>query len=145
MRTLGVDFGERWIGLAVTDVLGIIASPLPSLRVNRLEEAVSGTAKIAREYEVALVVVGHARDLSGKRGGKAKECEAFAAALEVMGLKVALWDERLSTAQAERSLLASDLSHRKRKQRIDSVAAQIILQSYLSAHNGTNSFRSTNL
>jgi putative Holliday junction resolvase len=134
MRCLGVDFGERWIGLAVCDELGMIASPLPSLRVKSVAEAVAKTLAVAQEHGVELVVVGHARDMSGKRGKKAKECEAFAEALGAEELTVKLWDERLSTAQAERHLLAADLSHKKRKKKLDSVAAQIILQSYLDAY-----------
>ncbi|MHC4885108.1 MAG: Holliday junction resolvase RuvX [Planctomycetota bacterium] len=135
MRVLGIDYGERWIGLAITDELGMIASPLESLRVKAMEEAVAGVVAAAKEHNAQKLVVGHARDLSGKRGTKAKECEAFAEALTTEGLSVVLWDERLSTVQAERHLLASELSHRKRKKKLDSVAAQIILQSWLSANS----------
>ena len=75
MKYLGVDFGERWVGLAYSDPMGMFASPGESLRVKSLEEAVTRTAAAAREAEAEKVIVGHARDLSGKRGTKAQKGE----------------------------------------------------------------------
>ncbi|MBN1257793.1 MAG: Holliday junction resolvase RuvX [Planctomycetes bacterium] len=133
MRYLGVDFGEKRVGLAITDQEGMIASPLTILKVKSPEDALRQVLATIREYKVDLVVLGYARRMDGRVGAKARECETFAKSLRGEGLLVELWDERLSSVQAERSLREADLSHHKRKQHLDAVAAQMILQSYLQA------------
>ena len=133
MRYLGIDFGEKRVGMAITDQEGLIASPLTILQVKSTADALMQVLATIREYKVDVVVLGHARRMDGRIGAKAKDCESFAESLRAEGLTVELWDERLSSVQAERSLREADLSSRKRKQHLDAVAAQMILQSYLQA------------
>jgi putative Holliday junction resolvase len=129
---LGVDFGTRRIGLAVSDALGITAQGLETLERTNDEEDISRIADIVREREVGEIVVGRPVRLNGTRGDAVRECEAFADRLAgEFGFPVHMWDERLSTAQAERAMIEADLSRRKRKKARDRAAAQLILQSYL--------------
>ncbi len=136
MRVLGVDYGEKRVGLAVSDPEGRIASPLRTLRVRSDEDACAQVAAAAREQGCGRVVVGLARTLRGRMGAKARACEAFADKLRAQGLTVDLFDERLTTVAAERSLQDQGLSRGKRADRVDAVAAQMILQAYLSAQRG---------
>ncbi|MFH0910068.1 MAG: Holliday junction resolvase RuvX [Planctomycetota bacterium] len=133
MRHLGVDFGEKRVGLALSDERGVIASPLETLPVASAGEACERVAEVAREEGAETVVVGLARRLNGRKGPQARACEAFAEALRAKGLAVELWDERLSSVSAKNCLRASGLSRGRRRRKIDAVAAQIILQGYLSA------------
>lgn len=135
MRILGVDLGTVRVGLAVSDDLGLIASPLRTTTVADADQAVETVLAAVRETGAQKVVLGHARRLNGRRGQKARECEAFAEALTGRGLAVVLWDERLSTVEAERHLQAAGLSARQRRERRDAVAAQRILQSFLAAQS----------
>lgn len=130
---LGIDPGERHLGLALSDPMGMIASPLQSVRVRTPEAMFEVIVETVRQTGAQTVVVGFPRNMDGRLGAKARESEHLAAKLREEGLTVVLWDERLTTAQAERQLLGAGFSHRKRKQRIDSMAAQIMLQSFLDA------------
>ncbi len=132
MRVLGLDPGEKRIGLALSDPLKISATPYAVLARGRLEEDLEVVAGIVGAHEVDEVVVGHPISLDGLAHAAAQAAEAFARALqERLDVPVVLWDERLSTAQAERALLEGDVSRKSRRQTIDKVAAAIILQSYL--------------
>jgi putative Holliday junction resolvase len=133
MKFLGVDLGTRRVGLAISDELGMIASPLKIIQVSSMEEAVEKVCAAADENDVKNIVVGHARNMDGKKGFKAKECEKFASLLQENKFTVKLWDERLSTVEAERHLIAADVSRKKRKEKLDAVAAQVILQNFLQA------------
>jgi putative Holliday junction resolvase len=129
---LGIDFGSRRIGLAVSDALGITAQGLETLDRDVVEDEIAYITEIVKERNVGEIVVGKPLNLDGSAGDAAAECEEFAKRLErELGLPVRLWDERLSTAQAERAMLEADLSRRKRKKARDRAAAQLILQSYL--------------
>lgn len=134
---LGVDLGARRVGVAMSDPSGTYALPLQTIEVRSSEEARDRVLESARERSARTIVLGHARDMSGRVGAKARECEAFAEALRTAGLHVVLWDERLSSVQAERNLRQAAFDRRARKERVDRVAAQIILQSYLDAHPPT--------
>ena len=133
-RTLALDVGEVRVGVAVSDELGAIASPLTMVRRGKsdLDELI----QLTREWSPTTVVVGLPTGLSGREGPQAAIVRAFAAKLAArLGETppIVFWDERLTTAIAERSLIASGTSRAKRKQRIDAVAAAVLLQSYLDA------------
>ena len=114
MRILGVDWGERRIGLAVSDPSGVIASPLPTLVVSGREEAIAGVAKAALEHEAERIVVGLPLLMSGEQGRAAEAALRFAKSLgERTGLAVETYDERLTSALGER-LLRESGTRRKR-------------------------------
>lgn len=129
-RTLGVDLGDRWIGLALGDPTGTYARPLEV--VARGDLFWKAIERLVAEEDVDRVVLGLPLNMDGSTGPRAKEALAFKAEIEKRsGLPVDTWDERLTTVQAEAALRSSGLSGRERAQRVDKVAAQIILQSYL--------------
>ncbi len=130
-RVLAIDFGTRRLGLAVSDLLGITTLALSSLkRVNRNEDF-RRLRKVCREHEVEEIVVGHPIRLSGEEGESARQAAAFARRLHrELGLPVALEDERLTTVEA-REILSQSAVSRKRRQTVDSVAANLILRAYL--------------
>ncbi len=133
MRILGVDFGEKRIGLALSDPMGNFAQPLEAVVVEGdLAEAAEKIGALAREYEAGEIVLGLPRNMDDTLGKKAEQALAFRDVLvEKTGLPVITWDERLSTRQAERHLRETGWSRRRRMKRVDMVAAQIILQGYL--------------
>lgn len=134
MRILGVDYGTKRIGLALSDPLGIFAQPLEALQVTDLPSAADEITRIAKERDVDTIVIGLPRNMDGTLGEKAQEALAFLdMLLERTHLIVVPWDERLSTAFAERALRESNMSRKKRKKRVDMVAAQVILQGYLDS------------
>jgi putative Holliday junction resolvase len=131
---LGVDFGTVRVGLAVCDSERLIASPLAVY--GRRDPAADAAyfRDLVKAEEIAGLVVGLPVHMSGDEGGKAKEARAFGDWLAQMtGLPVAYWDERYTTADAEGHLLDAGLTKKKRKARLDKVAAQIILESFLDA------------
>ena len=135
MTVLGIDYGDRRIGLAISDSTGLIASGLATLE--RRGPSVDVTDEIRRvcdEHGVERIVVGLPINMDGSRGPRAELSLVFAEGLRrALGIDVATWDERLTTRQAERAMLQADLSRKKRKKRRDRVAAQLLLQSYLDA------------
>jgi len=131
-RILGIDPGTVRLGLALSDPGGRIAAPLATLVVDGGE--VEEIATLVLEHEVETVVVGHPRKLDGTRGDAALAAEALAEQIGARtGLPVDLWDERLTSVQAERGLIAQGAKRRARREGTDRVAAAIILQSYLDA------------
>lgn len=133
-RLLGVDFGTVRVGLAVSDPERKIAFPLATYQRRRRELDAAYFQELARDEQVTALVVGLPVHMSGQEGQKAAEARAFGTWLaELIGLPVFYWDERYSTAQAEGYLLSAGLTNKKRKERRDRVAAQILLQSYLDA------------
>lgn len=134
MRVLGLDVGERRIGIALSDSLGITAQRLPVLERRSAADDLTALKALVTAHDVRLIVMGLPLTMQGDRGPSAKRVEAFAQRLQrVAHVPVQLLDERLTTKQGERILLAMDVSRRKRKQRIDTIAAQLILQQYLDA------------
>jgi putative Holliday junction resolvase len=133
MRILGVDYGEKRIGLAVSDPLGIFAQPLEAVQVeDDFPAAAERIAQVAREYDAAEIVLGLPKNMNNTLGPKAEEALLFKELLlEKTGLPVTTWDERLTTRLAERHLRQTGWSRQRRKKRVDMVAAQIILQGYL--------------
>lgn len=133
-RLLGVDLGEKRVGLAVSDTGGILATPLRVLHVTSPNDAVRQVVEACAEVGAEGVVLGLPRNMDGTEGPKARESRAFAERLGVAAaLTVTLWDERLTTSLVERVLLDSDVSRRRRREVVDKLAAQAILQSYLDA------------
>jgi putative Holliday junction resolvase len=143
MRYLGIDPGRKRVGLAISDPGEMLATPLAVVARRSLEQVVGEIAATCRREAVGALVVGLPLNMDGSRGRAAEEAARLAAlAAEATGLSVELWDERLSSVTAERTMLESDMSRAKRRRRIDKVAAQIILQSFLDARRGGHS-RST--
>jgi putative holliday junction resolvase len=133
-RLLGFDFGTVRVGLAVSDPERKIAVPLATYQRRRRELDAAYFRQLARDEQVTALVVGLPVHMSGQEGQKAAEARAFGTWLaELTGLPVFYWDERYSTAQAEGYLLSAGLTNKKRKERRDRVAAQILLQSYLDS------------
>jgi len=129
---LGLDLGEKRIGVAVSDPLGITARALGRIERKSDAETIREIEAAARENEAEKKIMGLPVNMNGTEGPKAAEARRFAGALtEKTGLKVEFCDERMTTMQAGRFMLEADASRRKRKKKIDSLSAQIILQSYL--------------
>jgi putative Holliday junction resolvase len=138
MRYLGVDPGAVRIGLALSDAEGRLALPLTTLQRDDSGAWRAQLAALVAEREVEAVVVGMPLSLSGERGPAAQQTEEFVAALsELLPVPVLTWDERLTSAQVERSAQAAGLSERDRRGRLDAAAASLILQNYLDAHAET--------
>lgn len=135
IRALGVDPGTKRIGLAVSDLSGTIASPLTVLQRSRSRHHdLAEIARIARDEEAQVIVVGLPLNMDGSEGPSAKAARAEAARLAtVSGVPVELHDERRTTVSADESMRAAGLDAIERRQRVDKVAAAIMLQSWLDA------------
>ena len=132
-RILAIDYGRRRIGLAITDELGLTASPLPVMERKNRRDDLRRLRKLLEEYQVALVLVGNPVHLSGRRGEMADEAARFAERLEKnLGVKVELLDERLTSWEAEQ-ISRDTRGSRNKKQHVDSMAAAILLREYLDA------------
>ena len=131
-RVLAVDWGERRIGLAVSDPQGVIAIGLDTLQVSGVEQAATRVAEAAREHEAERIVVGLPLLMSGERGEAAQAAERFAAMLERRsGLPVETYDERLTTALSQRRLRETGVRTGHARARVDQGAAIALLESYL--------------
>jgi putative Holliday junction resolvase len=134
MEILGIDIGQRRIGLAIANSSSYIAQPLRVLNRKNIEADIKELKKIIEEYKIGEIIMGFPLNMYGHKGKKAKEAIDFADLLRrKLSLKVRLWDERLTTVQGEKVLLEADMSRAKRKKVRDKLAAQLILQSYLDA------------
>lgn len=132
MRTLGMDLGTKTLGLALSDKLGIIANPYKTLRYNDIDELVSEVTSLVDELKVEDLVLGYPKNMNNTLGEAVERTLTFKEKLEASVNKtVNLVDERLSTVEAERALIGADMSRKNRKEVIDSVAASIILDTYL--------------
>ena len=136
-RILGLDVGSRRIGLAISDPLGITAQGLETLHRQNKRLDFEQLARVIREYQVAEIVVGLPLRMSGAEGTQAEKMQDFAQILRrKFTLPVHLWDERLSSAQANRLLRETDMSIKRRGQVVDQMAAVLILQSWIDARGG---------
>lgn len=132
MRVLGLDIGDRRIGIALSDSLGLTAQRLAVLHRTSLAADVEAIGALVAQHGVVLIVVGLPLMMSGQQGTQARKVATFAQRLrDQLSVPVECVDERLTTVQGERALLETDTSRRKRKERIDQVAAQLILQHFL--------------
>ncbi len=137
-RVLGVDLGAKRLGLALSDPLGFTAQPLAVLSRQGIPGDLEQLAEVVAEHQVQEIVIGLPRHLDGRLGAEAQEALLFAQELrQRLQLPVHTLDERLTTAQAERVLLAADLSRRRRRQVVDKMAAAIILQTFLDSRSRT--------
>lgn len=138
MRTIGLDLGSVTCGVALSDQLGWIASALVTIRFaeDDYEDALQKVAALCREHKVNNLVLGLPKHMNGDVGIRGEICLEFAERLREEGFQVTMWDERLTTAAAQRILIGADVSRKKRKKVIDQMAAVQILQSYLDANSG---------
>ena len=135
---MGLDVGTRTVGIAVSDALGITAQGLTTLRRTNLKSDLAEMKRLVAEHEVTRLVVGLPLNMDGSEGPRAQASRAFGeAAARATGLPLEYQDERLTTVAAERVLLEADVSRRKRREVIDRLAAQLILQSWLDARRPT--------
>lgn len=131
---MGLDVGDKRIGIALSDEGAIIASPQETLERRGNRKDIAHLLELARRKDVAEILVGMPLSLDGSEGPQAQKVARFVEALKAAtDLPVTTWDERLSTVGAERALLEGDVSRAKRKQTIDRVAAALILQGYLDS------------
>ena len=134
MRTLGIDHGEKRIGLAVSDTLGIAAHGLPTLQNRSPQETLLAIRRIIAERNINEIVVGLPLNMNGSNGPQAQAATAFANSLKALGLPVHLVDERLTSERARRTLRESGLTRSKQRRLVDRIAAQFILQTHLDTH-----------
>lgn len=131
-RVLGLDYGSRRIGVAVSDPLGITAQPLPALHREGDRKDIAGIGRLAAGLGVSSLVLGLPLLLSGDEGPQAARARAFGERLSAeLSLPVTLWDERLTTVQSERHLVDSGVRRERRKGIRDSLSAMFLLQSFL--------------
>ena len=136
-RLLGLDLGQRRIGVALSDPYGILASPLSTIELDDPDRGQEKVRALVLEHGVRRVVVGLPLLLDGNEGEEAQRVQAWVGRLRpLLEVPVELWDERLSSAAAERALLESGMRRGRRRQHVDAVAAALILQNYLDAHPG---------
>lgn len=134
MKFLGIDYGERRIGLALSDATNIIASSYNFIINNNNQKKYKAIKNIVESHNITHIVIGLPLCLSGQKGEKALKVEEFSAELGDFlenEVEIILEDERLTTVSAERILIQGDLSRKKRKEKIDALAATFILQKYL--------------
>lgn len=138
MRILGLDFGTKTTGVAVSDPLGLTAQGLEIIRRTdtfNLKPTINRIQEICTEYKVEKIVLGYPKNMNNTEGERCSHTQVFKKKLEEsLNLPVELWDERLTTVEAENLMISADLSRQKRKKVIDKMAAGLILQNYLDAH-----------
>lgn len=133
MRIMGLDYGDRRIGVALSDLFGWTAQGLEVIDRKHGSEQ-ERIAELVRQYEVTEVVVGLPKNMNGTVGPRGEICISFAEELKKeLQIPVVLWDERLTTMAAERTLIEADVSRKKRKLVVDKMAASLILQNYLDS------------
>lgn len=133
-RILGIDYGDVRTGIAVSDTLGMMANGVGTFRAMNDEKLLEIILEKAKYYDVSSFVMGHPINMNGTLGVRSEKVRAFAALLEgVSGLPVILVDERMTTMEAHRYLNISDTRGKKRKQAVDTLSAEIILQTYLDS------------
>ena len=137
MRIMGLDYGSRTVGVAVSDPLGITAQAVETIcrkDENKLRKTCARIEELVAEYEVEKIVLGLPKHMNNDVGERAQKTLSFKEMLERRtGLEVDLWDERLTTVSAERVLMESGVRREERKRYIDKIAAVFILQGYLDS------------
>ncbi|MFZ5351128.1 MAG: Holliday junction resolvase RuvX [Bacillota bacterium] len=137
MRIMGLDVGDATIGVAVSDELGMIAHGVTTIRRKKLDIDISSLKIIITEKNISKIVVGLPKNMNNTIGPRGEITIKFAEELRSRfeGIEIVMWDERLTTSAAERTLLEADVSRKKRKQVIDKLAAVLILQNYLDSQS----------
>ena len=132
MRILALDHGSKRIGVAVSDETKTIAQPLEYIPAEPFADFLTRLKKILAEKEVDFILLGMPRNMDGSYGPAAQKVEAFATALKMaITIPVKMWDERLTSTMANRALIQAGVRRDKRKEKVDKMAAAILLQSYL--------------
>ena len=132
MRILGLDYGEKRIGVALSDPMGILASALTVIEMKSEDAAIKQIVALVKEHEAGSIVVGLPISLDGNLGPQAQRVQAFVESLaDCVDTPVITWDERFSSVDAEQTLKEAGVKREKRKKHRDSVAAALILQGYL--------------
>ena len=132
MRSMSLDVGTRTIGVAASDLMGMIANGVETIRRTSEERDLQRIGELIAEYEVDTMVVGYPKNMHNTVGESAQKTEELKAALERRtGLPVIHWDERLTTVAADRVLMESGVRREHRKESVDQIAAAMILQGYL--------------
>lgn len=132
MRIIGLDVGQKTIGVAVSDPLGFTAQGLKTIYRKNKEQSISEVIELCKEYNPTTIVVGLPKNMNGTMGPACERIMNFCEDLKKsIDIKIELWDERLTTVEATRAMLEADLSRSKRKKIVDKVAATYILQGYL--------------
>ncbi len=137
-RWMGLDYGTKTVGVAISDELGITAQGLETIHrksPRKLRQTLARIQKLVEEYTITKIILGFPKNMNNTLGERAEETMLFRDMLEKRcGLPVVLWDERLTTMESERILQSGGVRRENRKQRIDWMAATLILQSYMDAN-----------
>lgn len=132
---MGLDYGDKTIGVAVSDPMGWTAQGVETIRRQHADADLAALRHIIDHYEVSEIVVGLPKNMNGSIGPRGELCIQFADNLaEALQMPVHLWDERLTTVAAHRTLLEADISRKKRQKVVDKMAASFILQGYMDAN-----------
>ena len=132
MRILALDHGTRRIGVAVSDETKTIAQPLEYIPAEPFADFLTRLKQLLAEKEISLILIGQPRNMDGSYGPAAQKVEAFVAVLKsAVTVPVKMWDERLTSKMANRILIQGNVRRDKRKEKVDKMAAAILLQSYL--------------
>lgn len=136
-RIMGLDFGSKTVGVAVSDSLLITAQGVETITrksENKLRQTLARIEELIKEYNVNKIVLGYPKNMNNSVGERCEKTEEFKKSLERRtGLEVVLWDERLTTIEADRTLIESDVRRENRKKFVDKLAAVLILQGYLDS------------
>ena len=134
MRILGLDIGDRTIGVSVSDPLSIIAQGVTTIRRKGEDNDIEELLKICTQYNVELIVAGFPKNMNGTIGPQAEKVLQFCEIIkEKINIEIKMWDERLTTVAANKAMLEANLSRSKRKKIVDKIASTYILQGYLDS------------
>ena len=137
MRILGLDYGSKTVGVAVSDPLGLTAQKVETIwrkQENKLRRTLARIEELIAEYEVEKVVLGFPKNMNNTVGERAEKALEFGEMLKKRtGLEVIMWDERLTTVEADRTLIEAGVRRENRNQYLDGIAAVFILQGYLDS------------
>ncbi len=137
MRILGLDYGSKTVGVAVSDPLGLTAQRLDTIwrkQENKLRQTLAHIKELVDEYQIEQIVLGYPKNMNNTVGERAEKALEFKEMLEKRtGLTVIMWDERLTTVEADRTLMEAGVRRENRKQYLDGLAAVFILQGYLDS------------
>ena len=137
MRVMGLDYGSKTVGVAISDPFGITAQGIETIErkeENKLRKTLARIEELVKEYEVEKIVLGFPKNMNNTIGERAEKSLELKAMLERrIGIPVIMWDERLTTVEAERTLIESNVRRENRKKYVDKIAAVFILQGYLDS------------
>ena len=133
-RLLGIDLGDKTVGLSLSDTTWSIASPYQTLIRSSDKQAITGLQNVIKEFSIAAIVMGYPLNMNGSAGPQSQKVTQFSEKLLIScDIPLLLWDERLSTAAVTRTLITADVSRKKQKKAVDKLAASFILQGVLKS------------